>query len=70
MKEFKSTEEAFVWFLENVFPKLSTKDKIKLKDVKYCYYSEDRKVSEKRMKRVLSEFGDFEIVYRFGWKSK
>ncbi len=70
MKEFKSTEEAFVWFLENVFPQLPTEDKIKLKDVKYCYYSKDRKVSEKRMQRVLGEFGDFEVVYRFGWSAK
>ena len=67
MKEFKSIEDAFVWFLENVFPKLPTESKVKLKDVKYDYYKEGRKVSTIRMQRVLSEFGDFEIVYRFGW---
>jgi len=70
MKEFESVEGAFRWFLENVFPKLPTEDKIKLRDVKYCYYSEDRRVSEKRMKRVLNEYGSFKVVYKFEWEDE
>ncbi|WP_299457952.1 hypothetical protein [uncultured Microscilla sp.] len=70
MQEFDTIEEAFRWFLENVFPELPTTSKVKLRDVKFSYYSEDRKVSEKRMKRVLSEYGEFKTVYQFTKKEE
>ncbi len=65
MKEFEAIEEAFRWFLENKFPELPTEDKIKLRDAKYCFYKEGKKVSEKRMKRIMSEYGNFKTIFRF-----
>lgn len=67
MKEFKSVKEAFEYFLENILPQLSPEKRRKLKDVKHDYYKEERKVSDIRMKRVLKEYGSFEIIYRCSW---
>jgi len=66
MKEFNTIPEAFEWFMENVFPTLSTEAKIKLKDVKYDYYKrDDKKVSEKRMVRAMNENGRLEVAFRY-----
>ncbi|EAY28169.1 hypothetical protein [Microscilla marina] len=70
MQEFDTIEEAFRWFLENEYPKLSSKQKLEIKDAKYSFYKEGRKVSEKRMKRILSDYGYFSVVYRFEGKSE
>ena len=69
MKEFNSIPEAFEWFLENVYPDLTTPEKRILRDAKYGFYKEGKTVSEKRMKKILSEYGIFEIVYRFSKKN-
>lgn len=68
MKEFKSIPDAFAYFMENVLPKLPQEARRKLKDVKYDYNKEGRKVSEVRMKRILSTYGSFETVHRYEWK--
>ena len=65
MPQFQSIEQAFEWFLENVFPELPPNKKYALRDARYSFYKEGKKVSEKRMKRILDEQGDFEIIYRF-----
>lgn len=64
MQEFNTIEEAFRWFLENKFPELPTEDKIALRDAKYCFYKEGKKVSEKRMKRIMTQYTSFNIVFR------
>ena len=38
-KEFESIQEAFQWFLENVYPSLKTEEKSKVKDAKYDFYN-------------------------------
>lgn len=63
MPQFQTIEQAFEWFLENVFPELPTPDKRKLKNVKYDYYKEGLKVSHKRMVRVMNEYAKFNTVY-------
>ena len=64
MPQFQTIEQAFEWFLENVFPELPTEAKRKLKNVKHEYYKDGVNVSTKRMDRVLSEYADFEILYK------
>ena len=68
MPEFQTIEQAFEWFLENVFPELPTEDKIKLKDAKYAFYKEGMKVSINRMKRIMNEYGEFETFHTFKLK--
>jgi hypothetical protein len=65
MPQFQTIEEAFEWFLENTFPELPTEDKRKLKDAKYAFYKDGLKVSTIRMKRILSEYGNFETYHIF-----
>ncbi|EAY31303.1 hypothetical protein [Microscilla marina] len=69
--DFKNVAEAFEWFMNNVYPGLSTAHKLKLKDVKYDYYHPNRTgVSEKRMRRVLSEHGKVEDIVRYHIKGR
>jgi len=68
MPEFPTLTEAFEWFLENVYPNLSSEEKYKLKDAKYDFYKEGKKVSVNRMTRVLKEYSDFENVFRLNDK--
>ena len=63
MPQFQTIEQAFEWFLENVFPILPTPDKRKLKNVKYDFYKEGLKVSHKRMVRVMNEYAKFGTFY-------
>ncbi len=63
MPEFQTIEQAFEWFLENVFPILPTPEKRKLKNVKYDFYKEGLKVSHKRMVRVMNDYAKFDTVY-------
>ena len=65
MPQFQTIEQAFEWFLENVFPELPTEDKRKLKDAKYSFYKDGLKVSTIRMKRILSEYGNFHTYHVF-----
>jgi hypothetical protein len=63
MPQFDSLPEAFEWFLENVYPKLPTEKKTPLRSVKYAFYSKDRRVSEKLMRRVLDEHAVYEVKH-------
>lgn len=64
MPQFQTLEQAFEWFLENVYPNLPPKDKHALRNVRYSYYKEGMKVSTKRMNRVLNEYSSFEVIYK------
>lgn len=68
MPEFPTLTQAFEWFLENIYPKLPPEEKYKLKDARYDFYKEGKKVSVNRMTRVLSEYSDFENVFRLNEK--
>ncbi|EAY30569.1 hypothetical protein [Microscilla marina] len=70
MPEFKTLHDAFEWFLENVYPQLSSEQKRRLKDVRYDFYAEGRKVSVNRMNRFLHEFSDFENIFRVNNKKQ
>ncbi|HAS39302.1 MAG TPA: hypothetical protein DCS93_02430 [Microscillaceae bacterium] len=63
MPQFQTIEQAFEWFLENVYPNLSSEDKHILRNAKYAFYKEDLKISTKRMNRILREYSTFKVMY-------
>ena len=65
MPQFQTVEQAFEWFLENVFPTLSTEEKLKLKDAKYGFYKEGIRISHKRMVRIMNDYGKFGTLYTY-----
>mgnify|MGYP001029930422 CR=1 FL=1 len=65
MPQFQTVDEAFGWFLVNVFPTLSTEEKRKLRTAKYNFYKEGLGVSKARMKRVLNEYGELMTLYEY-----
>ena len=67
MKQFTSVEEAFKWFLANIYPSLPPdRKKGKLKTA-WRDYTYSQGISQKRMTEILSEFGkiDVEVMVRF-----
>ena len=70
MPQFQTIEQAFEWFLENVFPTLPTEEKIKLRTAKYSFYKEGLNVSKKRMARIMNEYGEFVNLYEYRDKEK
>lgn len=61
MKQFTSVDEAFKWFLINIYPTLPPdrkKGKLKTAWMDYTYH---KGISEKRMRDILSEFGKVEV---------
>jgi hypothetical protein len=61
MRKFETITEAFDWWIKNVYPSLSPESK-KGKAVQACKdFTYDRGISEKRMRDILIEFGEFEI---------
>lgn len=61
MKIFKSVEEAFEWFLDNVYKNLPADQKKGKLTYAWRDYTHGGSISEKRMKQILNEFGDIEI---------
>ncbi len=64
MPQFQTIEQAFEWFLENVYPGLPTEQKTPaLRVTKSIYYKGVERISEKKMKRILDEFCDYELMH-------
>jgi hypothetical protein len=62
MNEFDNIEQIFGWFIENVYPTLTSEEKAKLKDAKY-EFTKKRSISKKRMQRILDEYGEVKMIY-------
>jgi hypothetical protein len=61
MKTFSSVQEAFDWWVKNLYPTLTPEMK-KGKAVQAMQdFIYERGISEKRMKEILVEYGHFEI---------
>ena len=65
MQEFNTIQEAFEWFMENKLEALPVEERRRLKDVKYNYYTREGNVSEKRMLKVLNDYGNLETIHRY-----
>jgi len=64
MPQFQTIAQAFEWFLENIYPDLPTEKKMAIRGAKYAFYKEGKKVSEKRMKRILEENSDYQNIHQ------
>jgi len=65
MPQFDTIEEAFEWFLENVFPKLSSDEKRELKDAKYNFLTKGRSMSQKQILKILNEYGELKTHFTY-----
>lgn len=62
MNEFDNIEQIFGWFIENVYPTLTSEEKRKMKDAKY-EFTKRGSISTKRMQRILDEYGKVKMIY-------
>lgn len=60
-KIFNNTKEAFKFFIKEIYPTLSSDDKVKLRKTKHDFLSERVNVSENKMEEVLVKFANVEI---------
>lgn len=70
MPQFDSLPEAFEWFLENIYPDIPTEQKAPLRTIKYSFYSKNRRVSEKLMRRVLDEHVVYKVKHEIEGKKE
>ncbi len=61
MQTFTSIEEAFKWFLENIYKNLPPDEKKGKLTYAWRDYTHNGSISEKRMKQILEEFGDITV---------
>lgn len=60
MKKFSSIEEAFEWWLKNIYPALPADVKVGKYINGWRDYTYNKGISHKRMKDILSDFGDID----------
>ena len=61
MKSFTSMEEAFKWWLTNIYPTLPAEvEKGKLTNA-WRDFTHKRGISHARMQEILSEYGEIEV---------
>ena len=61
MKKFSSIDEAFSWWLTTIYPELPAATKKGRFTNAWRDYTHKRGISEERMKKILSEFGEVEV---------
>ena len=61
MKTFDSIDEAFKWWLKNIYPTLPADRKKGKLTYAWRDYSHGGSITEKRMKAILEEFGEIEV---------
>jgi len=61
MKKFTSVDEAFKWWLDNIYKSLPAEEKKGRLTTAWRDYTHKLGISEKRMKDILSEYGDVEV---------
>ena len=61
MKSFTTVSEAFQWFLDNIYKNLPPDQKKGKLTYAWRDFTHNKAISEKRMKDILSEFGEVEV---------
>lgn len=61
MKKFNTIPEAFDWWIKNVYPSLPPDVKKGKPVIAWRDYTYKQGISEKRMREILTEFGNFKI---------
>jgi Ca2+-binding EF-hand superfamily protein len=70
MKSFSSVSEAFQWFLENIYKNLPADQKKGKLTYAWRDFTHNGAISEKRMREILSEFGEIEVKTLVTFKPK
>ena len=68
MKTFDSITEAFDWWIKNVYPTLPADQKKGKPVTAWRDYTHKLGISETRMKKILIEYGHFEIKTTITYK--
>lgn len=61
MKKFETIQEAFDWWIKNIYPSLPPETKKGKAVTAWRDYTYNQGISEKRMRDILVEFGHFKI---------
>jgi hypothetical protein len=61
MKQFSSVQEAFDWWIKNIYPNLPADQKKGKLTNAWRDYVHKESMSESRMKEILIDYGHFEI---------
>lgn len=61
MKQFESINEAFGWWLKNVYPQISPEEKKGKLTYAWRDYTHKLGISEKRMREILAQYGTIEV---------
>ncbi|MDQ6480000.1 hypothetical protein [Dyadobacter sp. LHD-138] len=61
MKTFATVNEAFKWWMDNVYKQLPADQKKGRLKTAWMDYTYEKGISEKRMKAILAEFGTLEV---------
>lgn len=61
MRKFNSITEAFEWWIKNIYPALPAEIKKGKPVTAWRDYTYNQGISEKRMREILVEFGNFRI---------
>jgi hypothetical protein len=64
MKQFGTIREAFDWWIREYYPNLPSNVKKGKPVAAWRDYHYGRGISEERMRKILIEFGDFEITLK------
>lgn len=70
MKSFSSIDEAFRWFLDNVYKNLPPDQKKGRLTYAWRDYTHGGSITEKRMREILEEFGEVEVKTIVNYKPK
>jgi hypothetical protein len=70
MKKFTTITEAFEWWIKNIYPDLPAEKKKGRPVSAWKDYTYNQGISEKRMKEILIEYGDFIIETIITYKPK
>ncbi len=61
MKKFSSITDAFDWWVKNIYPDLPPDRKKGRYTTAWKDYTYSQGIAEKRMKDILSDFGDVDV---------
>jgi hypothetical protein len=61
MMKFTSVEEAFRWWIDNIYKSLPPEEKKGKYTTAWRDYTHNLGIAEKRMKQILSEFGVVDV---------
>ncbi|MEO6283916.1 MAG: hypothetical protein ABIN80_20910 [Dyadobacter sp.] len=70
MITFSSIDEAFKWFLENIYKNLPADQKKGRLTYAWRDYTHGGSITEKRMRQILEEYGDIEIKTVVSYRPK